>query len=139
MEVIILEEYGYENALRGASYSFCDRSISMWEWWIEEKFNKIKKISKELIHNDGGHNKFLEGKNEINLVPITYKVTGPFALEPIGKVLVAYLMQEDVDGGKALLYHPPYEDDAGNGSYNICEKDKDGYYVDICEECYINI
>lgn len=60
MDVKILEEHGYNAALRGLSYSFKDRSIDPIVWWTTERIAKIEKTALALSKRDGGHNKFLE-------------------------------------------------------------------------------
>ena len=37
MQVDILEEAGYDNAIRGMSYSFKDRALPVEEWWEDQK------------------------------------------------------------------------------------------------------
>lgn len=59
MEVKILEEAGYLNALRGMSYSFKDRALPVEEWW-KQQVQKAQKRAPKLAKMDGGHNKFLE-------------------------------------------------------------------------------
>ena len=59
MQVKVLEEYGYENALRGLSYSFKDRALEPESWW-EGQYEKAQKRGAILAHRHGGHNKFLE-------------------------------------------------------------------------------
>lgn len=59
MEVKILEEAGYENALRGMAYSFYDNSGDVNEWW-EGAIQRAEKRAPLLSRKDGGHNKFLE-------------------------------------------------------------------------------
>jgi len=49
MEVKILEEHGYENALRGMGFSFNTTDP-----------DKLYKVSRRLFNKDGGHNKFTE-------------------------------------------------------------------------------
>ena len=60
MEVSILEEHGYENAIRGLAYSFKDRANPVDEWWTEDKFTKMIKTANSLVNREGGHNKWLE-------------------------------------------------------------------------------
>lgn len=60
MQVDILSEAGYEQALYGLSLSFKDRHIPKEEWWTNEKFEAMKKRAGVLYKVDGGHNKFLE-------------------------------------------------------------------------------
>lgn len=59
MQVEVIKEEGYEEALYGLSLSFKDRSVSFQDWWTEERFSKMEKVAKALAHKDGGHNKFL--------------------------------------------------------------------------------
>lgn len=60
MQVDVLFEAGYEQALYGLSLSFKDRGISKEGWWTTEKFEAMKKRAASLYKLDGGHNKFLE-------------------------------------------------------------------------------
>ena len=59
MQVNVLEEEGYEMALRGMAYSFKDREIDPGNWWIEQR-ERAEKRAPLLAPKDGGHNKFLE-------------------------------------------------------------------------------
>ena len=59
MIINILEEAGYENAIRGMSYSFKDRATPVEEWWTEQKPRAIKRAAK-LAQMGGGHNDFLK-------------------------------------------------------------------------------
>lgn len=58
MKVKILEEAGYENALRGMAYSYKDRALNPDEWWLTQKEKAIKR-SILLAPKNGGHNKFI--------------------------------------------------------------------------------
>lgn len=60
MEVLKLEEAGYESALFGLSTSFMPEGSSYFEWWTPEKREQMIRLSKKQAHMDGGHNKFLE-------------------------------------------------------------------------------
>jgi len=60
MKVIKLEEAGYESALYGLSLSFKEERIPLNEWWVEEKFDQMKRLAEKQSQMDGGHNKFLE-------------------------------------------------------------------------------
>lgn len=60
MQVLVLEEAGYEWALAGTSLSFKDEAIPFSEWWSADRFEKMKKTCKGMAFKDGGHNKFLE-------------------------------------------------------------------------------
>ena len=60
MEVTVIKECGYEEALYGLSLSFKDRAIPPDEWWTEERFSKMKKTANSLAGRGGGHDKFLE-------------------------------------------------------------------------------
>ena len=60
MEVIILREAGWEEALYGLSLSYKDRATPYNQWWTPERKEKMRKIAAALAHRDGGHNKFLE-------------------------------------------------------------------------------
>lgn len=58
MQVKILEERGYDNALRGMSYSFKDRATDTESWWEAQRPRAMKRA--ELLAPKGeGHNKFL--------------------------------------------------------------------------------
>lgn len=59
MKTTILQESGYELALRGMAYSYKDRAVPVAEWWGEQ-FPKARKRAPLLADKDGGHNKFLE-------------------------------------------------------------------------------
>lgn len=59
MKVKIIEECGYDAALRGMAYSYKDRSLEPEAWW-EGQREKAQRRAKLLAHRDGGHNKFLE-------------------------------------------------------------------------------
>lgn len=59
MQVKILQEAGYEHALRGMAYSYKDPALDPDEWWAGQ-FEKAEKRAKILAHKDGGHNGFLE-------------------------------------------------------------------------------
>jgi hypothetical protein len=59
MEVKIIEECGYESALKGMAYSYLDESVDINIWW-DSQYEKSIKRSKSLADKDGGHNKFLE-------------------------------------------------------------------------------
>ena len=59
MQVKIIEEHGYDSALRGMSYSFKDEAIEVDPWW-EVQQNKAEKRATLLAPKDGGHNGFLE-------------------------------------------------------------------------------
>lgn len=60
MEVKILQESGYEEALMGMSLSFYDNSLPIEQWWTQEKFEKAQKRANKLAHMQGGHNKLIE-------------------------------------------------------------------------------
>ena len=59
MNVTVLEDSGYDLAILGMAYSYMDRSLSVDEWWIEQK-PKAEKRAALLALKDGGHNSFLE-------------------------------------------------------------------------------
>jgi len=59
MKVKVLEEHGYELALRGMAYSYKDRAVDPDTWWGGQ-FAKAIKRAPLLAPKDGGHNKFLE-------------------------------------------------------------------------------
>ena len=60
MEVIKLEEAGFESALYGLSLSFKEERIPYTEWFTKEKYDKTVKLAEKQAQMDGGHNKFLE-------------------------------------------------------------------------------
>jgi len=60
MEIIKLEESGYQSALYGLSLSFKEERISQKEWWTLERFDRMKHLAQKQALMDGGHNKFLE-------------------------------------------------------------------------------
>lgn len=59
MEVSIIEEHGYESALKGMAYSYFNNLGSPDDWWNEEKFQRAKHRSAKLFNMGAGHNKFL--------------------------------------------------------------------------------
>jgi len=59
MQVKILEEHGYDAALRGMAYSFKDRAEDPDTWW-EAKKDRAEQRAPLLAPKEGGHNKFLE-------------------------------------------------------------------------------
>lgn len=59
MKVRIIEEHGYDTALRGMAYSFKDRALDPETWWPEQR-DRAEKRAPILAPKDGGHNKFLE-------------------------------------------------------------------------------
>jgi len=54
MDIQIIEESGYENALRGIGMSYGNEDMEI---------NKLHKIAMKLAPKNGGHNKFLESIN----------------------------------------------------------------------------
>lgn len=60
MKVQILQETGYELALRGMAYSYHSREIPIDEWWTSAQKIKAEKRARILAPKGGGHNKFLE-------------------------------------------------------------------------------
>ena len=58
MRVKILEEHGYDNALRGMSYSFKNRESSVDLWWHNQRDRAISRAPL-LANKTGGHDKFL--------------------------------------------------------------------------------
>lgn len=60
MQVTVINESGYEEALYGLSLSFKDRATNYSEWWTSERYEKMKALSFKMFNKDGGHNKFLE-------------------------------------------------------------------------------
>jgi hypothetical protein len=59
MEVKVLEEAGYDQALRGMAYSYKDRSLESSLWWEGQREKGVRR-AEALSNKDGGHNKFLE-------------------------------------------------------------------------------
>ena len=59
MQVEVLNESGYIEALRGMAYSFKDRASDVDEWWVGA-YDRAEKRAPLLAPKDGGHNKFLE-------------------------------------------------------------------------------
>ena len=59
MKVQILQETGYELALRGMAYSYKDRALDPDEWWNDVAKHRAEKRAPLLAPKDGGHNKFL--------------------------------------------------------------------------------
>jgi hypothetical protein len=66
---------------------------------------------------------------------IKYKVTGPYGCRSVGEIVEAHLVVEDQDSSEALILHKP--NDIECGSFEICRKDSDGYYVSTSGH-YIN-
>lgn len=60
MDIKILKEAGYPEAILGMSLSFYDHAIPLEEFWDETKQVRAMNRSDSLAHKDGGHNKFLE-------------------------------------------------------------------------------
>jgi hypothetical protein len=58
MKVKIIEEHGYDTALRGMAYSFKDRVLDPESWWKEQRERATKRAPK-LAPMGGGHNKFI--------------------------------------------------------------------------------
>lgn len=58
MKVKILQEAGYDEALRGMAYSFKDRALEPDAWWEGQRDKAIKR-SVKLAPMEGGHNKFI--------------------------------------------------------------------------------
>jgi len=59
MDIEILNESGYEDALFGMSLSFYDGLEPTDTWWPKQ-YPRAKKRAAKLAHMDGGHNKFIE-------------------------------------------------------------------------------
>lgn len=60
MDVRVLREAGYMEALLGMSLSFYDHIVPLDEWWDEDKQARAAQRAKKLAFMQGGHNKFLE-------------------------------------------------------------------------------
>ena len=60
MQVKILKESGYPEALLGMSLSYYDHETDLDVWWDDSKCTRAKDRAGKLAHKDGGHNKFLE-------------------------------------------------------------------------------
>lgn len=59
MEIIVINEEGYNEALMGLSLSFYDHKQDITAWWDEGKFDRAAYRAKSLAFKGGGHNKFL--------------------------------------------------------------------------------
>ena len=59
MQVIKLEEAGYEQALKGIALSFYDHAIPFEVFWTSERRERTIHRSEQLAFKGGGHNKFL--------------------------------------------------------------------------------
>jgi hypothetical protein len=59
MQTKILNEAGYDEALRGMAYSYKYRAEEPESWWQFQKLKATKRAG-ILCSRDGGHNKFLE-------------------------------------------------------------------------------
>lgn len=59
MQVKILSEHGYEEALRGMAYSYYDNTGDPDEWWTNERYSKAIKRAHLLVGKGAGHDKFL--------------------------------------------------------------------------------
>jgi hypothetical protein len=60
MKITILEEHGYESALKGLALSYYREGHDFDLWWTEDRKNKAKKQLQALAFKGGGHNKALE-------------------------------------------------------------------------------
>jgi len=60
MQVKLLNECGYMEALLGLTLSFYDHSEPLETWWDEAKQERASKRALALAFRGGGHNKFLE-------------------------------------------------------------------------------
>ena len=59
MIINVVEEAGYESALKGLALSYYDHETPFDEWWTQERRNKSIKRMKLLAFKGGGHNKAL--------------------------------------------------------------------------------
>lgn len=59
MEVKVLNECGYDEAILGLSLSYYDHAEPLEKWWDDDKKVRAKKRAKALAFKGGGHNKFL--------------------------------------------------------------------------------
>lgn len=59
MEVIVLEECGYNQAALGMSLSFKDRATPLDKWWTAERFDRMTKTLEANAGRGKGHDKFL--------------------------------------------------------------------------------
>lgn len=59
MQVLKLEEAGYEQALKGIALSFYDHATPFEEFWTTERRERTIHRSEALAFKGGGHNKFL--------------------------------------------------------------------------------
>lgn len=60
MDIRVLKEAGYEEALLGMSLSFYDHAIPLDVFWDEQKLKRAEHRATLLAPKEGGHNKFLE-------------------------------------------------------------------------------
>jgi len=60
MNVTILEEHGYESALKGLALSYYREGYDFRLWWTDDRASKAKKQLETLAFKGGGHNKALE-------------------------------------------------------------------------------
>lgn len=57
MRVVLLEEHGYESALKGLALSYYREGYHFDEWWTAERRIKAEKQLSALAFKGGGHNK----------------------------------------------------------------------------------
>lgn len=57
MNIILLEEHGYESALKGLALSYYREGYDFKSWFTEDKRNKAIKQLQNLAFKGGGHNK----------------------------------------------------------------------------------
>ena len=60
MQVTILKEAGYEEALKGLALSYFREGYDFNQWWTEDRRAKAAKQLEKLAFKGGGHNKALE-------------------------------------------------------------------------------
>ena len=60
MEVIKIEEYGFDSAMYGFSLSYRKPGLTRDDWWSAKRKEKTYKAALVNAKRDGGHNKFLE-------------------------------------------------------------------------------
>lgn len=68
---------------------------------------------------------------------VKYLVTGAFGFNSTGDILLARLVAQDNDSGLALLYHPKDKDSCA--SYELARQNKDGLYVSVDPDLYVNV
>lgn len=65
-----------------------------------------------------------------------YKATGPFGARSEGEIIDCNVIQVDEDTGRALIMHRPNDEE--DGSFEICEKDKEDCWVSCDQKLFVN-